>query len=71
MREMVTFIDMSRREQSMRLDRKVPSIEEFWEYRLGTSAVRIALAINEYVRRNHQVLRTGYIHQISPSPRLI
>ena len=33
----------------MRSNRKVPSIDEFWEYRFGSSAVYVALAINEYL----------------------
>lgn len=49
MKEITTFVEMSRREQVMRLNRKVPSIDEFWEYRLGSSAVCVTLAINEYV----------------------
>jgi len=47
LKEITTFVEMSQCEQSMRLDRKVPSIDEFWGYRLGSSAVCVTLAINE------------------------
>ena len=47
--EMTVFIDMSEREQRLRLGTTLPSIEEFWKYRLGSSAVAVCLALNEYV----------------------
>ena len=40
-------INLSQREHSIRLDHTIPSIEEYWEYRLGSSAMNIVLAINE------------------------
>lgn len=40
---------MSEKEQRLRLTGAVPSIEEFWEYRMGSSAVFVTLAVNEYV----------------------
>ncbi|KAI4250167.1 MAG: hypothetical protein L6R40_000339 [Gallowayella cf. fulva] len=48
MKEFTTFVKMSQCEQSIRLSGKVPSIDEFWQYRLGTSAVYTCLAINEF-----------------------
>lgn len=41
------FIRMSRQEQRIRLDGKLPSLEGFWSYRLGSSAVHVTLAVNE------------------------
>lgn len=40
-------MEMSEREQRLRLDDVVPSAEEFWGYRLGSSAVGVTLAVNE------------------------
>ncbi len=42
-------MDMTEREQLLRLKGAVPSVEEFMEYRLGSSAVNVTLAINESV----------------------
>jgi hypothetical protein len=42
------FMEMSEQEQRMRLDGAIPSVEEFWRYRLGCSAVPVCLAVNEY-----------------------
>jgi Terpene synthase family 2, C-terminal metal binding len=46
---MKTFMEMSEEEQRLRLSGTIPSVEEFWEYRLGSSAVCVTLAVNEYV----------------------
>jgi len=46
---MKTFMDMTEREQLLRVKGAVPSVEEFMEYRLGSSAVNVTLAINESV----------------------
>ena len=48
-REVETFMNASEREQRVRLSGGLPSVEEFWEYRLGSSAVGVCLAVNEYV----------------------
>ena len=40
-------MEMSEREQRLRMTDALPSIEEFWEYRLGCSAVNVVLAVNE------------------------
>lgn len=45
------FLEMSQREQVIRL-RGVPTMEEFWSYRLGSSAVYVTLAVNEYAWDN-------------------
>jgi hypothetical protein len=42
------FMEMSEQEQRMRLNGSIPSVEEFWRYRLGCSAVPVCLAVNEY-----------------------
>ena len=42
------FMRMSEHEQRLRLSGTVPSVEDFWRYRLGSSAVPVCLAFNEY-----------------------
>ena len=44
---MSNFTDMTKQEQRFRIAATVPSIEEYFEYRLGSSAVGIMLAVNE------------------------
>lgn len=44
---MKIFMDTTEHEQRLRMTASVPSVEEYLEYRLGTSAVGIMLAINE------------------------
>ena len=46
-KEMKLFIEMSEREQRFRLGGTLPSIDEYWTYRLGSSAVGVCFAINE------------------------
>lgn len=41
------FLEMSQREQVLRLRGRLLSLEEFWSYRLGSSAVYITIAVNE------------------------
>lgn len=41
------FMDKSETEQALRLKEDLVTVEEFSRYRLGTSAVRVVLAINE------------------------
>ena len=41
------FLDMTQQEQNLRLRGTLPSLEEFWSYRLGSSAVHVMIAINE------------------------
>jgi hypothetical protein len=46
--EMKEFMKQSEQEQHIRLNNdRLPSVAEFWNYRLGASAVFICLAINE------------------------
>ena len=47
MKCMEEFFDMSQKEQSLRLKGIIPSLEEFWSYRLGSSAVHVTTAMNE------------------------
>ncbi len=47
MDHMEHFLDMSRREQILQLQGTLPSLEEYWSYRLGTSAVDVTTAVNE------------------------
>ena len=47
--EMEVFMNMTEREQRLRMNGAVPSVEEYWEYRLGSSAVSVTLAVNESV----------------------
>ena len=47
MDHMEDFLEMSRTEQVLRLRGKLPSMEEFWSYRLGSSAVHVMLAVDE------------------------
>ena len=42
-------MDMTEREQQLRMNGAVPSLKEYWEYRLGSSAVSVTLAVNESV----------------------
>ncbi|KAI9725876.1 MAG: hypothetical protein M1828_002505 [Chrysothrix sp. TS-e1954] len=51
-KEMTTFMQMSEKEQRLRLSGTLPSIKEFWKYRLGSSAVAVCLSVNEYVVAN-------------------
>jgi hypothetical protein len=48
--EIERYIRMTEQEQRLRLNSgRLPTVEEFWGYRLGASAVFIMLAVNEYV----------------------
>ncbi|KAL8920047.1 MAG: hypothetical protein Q9172_004677 [Xanthocarpia lactea] len=53
---------MSRLEQALRLRGTIPTVEEFWSYRLGSSAVHITLAMNEFAF-NNKSLPTSVIEQ--------
>ena len=48
LREIQYFMNKSEIEQRHALSGHVVSFEEYWEFRMGTSAVRVALAVNEY-----------------------
>lgn len=45
--EIGRFIEMTKTEQMLRLRGTLPSLEEFWSYRLGSSAVLVVIAMNE------------------------
>lgn len=44
---MIQFLAHSQVEQEIRLRVQVPTIEEYWTFRMGTSAVGIAVAAVE------------------------
>jgi hypothetical protein len=46
--EMQFCMNMSEQEQRLRLSGAIPSLDEFWRYRLGISAVTVCLALNEF-----------------------
>ena len=48
MSEFAFFMEKSEVEQRVRLQAQIVTIEDFWQYRLGTSAVRVVLCLNEY-----------------------
>ena len=41
------FLDMSRQEQMLQVRGRLLSLEEFWSYRPGSSAVHVVVAVNE------------------------
>jgi len=43
------YIGTTETEQKFHLDGIIPSLEEYWEVRMGTSAVAACLAVIEYV----------------------
>jgi hypothetical protein len=45
--EMTRFLEHSKQEQQIRLSGRIPSIDEYWHFRMGTSAVGIAVAALE------------------------
>ena len=49
MNEIDFFMDKSEVEHRLRMSEHVVSLEEYWHYRLGTSAVRVVLAVSELV----------------------
>ena len=44
MKEIEFFLEMSEQEQRVRLAQKVPTLEEYWRIRIGTSAVGVMIA---------------------------
>ncbi|KAI4244340.1 MAG: hypothetical protein L6R40_003066 [Gallowayella cf. fulva] len=48
MEEMRFFVDMTDVEQQVQMSMKLPSLEEYRQRRMGSSAVRMCLAITEY-----------------------
>jgi hypothetical protein len=47
MAEMIFFMEMSDVEQRRRLNVEIPTIEEYWTCRLGTSAVGVTTVMFE------------------------
>ncbi|KAF6228249.1 hypothetical protein HO133_007979 [Letharia lupina] len=52
MNYMEDFLEMSQQEQMLRLRGTLPSLEEFWLYRPGSSAVHVTIALNEFAWDN-------------------
>ena len=50
--EVARFLQKSQKEQELRLANRVPTLAEYWDYRLGSSAVFISLAVDEYSSRS-------------------
>ena len=48
MSELLFFMKNSEVEQRLHFQTHMVSIEDFWAFRLGTSAVRVVLCLNEY-----------------------
>ena len=48
MAELAFFMDKSEVEQRLRLQNQRVTIEEYWQYKLGTSAIRVVLCLNDY-----------------------
>jgi hypothetical protein len=46
--EMRFFMNMSGQEQQLRLSGTIPSIDQFWSYRLGSSAIPVCISLNEF-----------------------
>jgi hypothetical protein len=42
-------MDMYQVEQQLRLNERIPPFEEYWNYREGSSCIRMAVALIEYV----------------------
>ncbi|TAQ83097.1 hypothetical protein B7494_g8579 [Chlorociboria aeruginascens] len=49
--EISMFMRMSKREQDIRLQGKLPSLDQYWEFRMGTSAVYIGVSMGEFANR--------------------
>ncbi|KAF7621285.1 hypothetical protein AFLA_011588 [Aspergillus flavus NRRL3357] len=52
LREMSLFMVTSHMEQKAKLEGHIPSLEEYWRVRMGTSAVGVICAVNEYSLRS-------------------
>lgn len=48
LKELRFFIDMTEEEQRLQMTHHLPTVEEYSRRRMGSSAVRVCLAINEY-----------------------
>jgi hypothetical protein len=56
--EVRRFVEMTQREQEIRLSGRIPSVGEYWEYRMGTSAVGTLMGLIEYVAGHLRKPRT-------------
>ena len=45
---MVQFLAKSQHEQEIRLSGRIPTVAEYWSFRMGTSAVGVGVAALEY-----------------------
>ncbi|KAF2110741.1 isoprenoid synthase domain-containing protein [Lophiotrema nucula] len=59
-RELEFDITMAEKEQRLRLSQQVPTLEEFWQYRLGASAVYLCLVFQEFSRESTQFPMSFY-----------
>ena len=48
LKEIVQFLAGSQREQEVRLSGRIPTVDEYWAFRVGTSAVGVGVAALEY-----------------------
>lgn len=62
--EMKFYISTTETEQKFHLDGRIPSLEEYWSVRMGTSAVGACLAVIEYV----QITFWSRTHTVSGLP---
>ncbi len=56
MQEIEVFVNMSELEQRVQLSGQLPSVESYQRRRMGTSAVGVCLAIQEWVSLPHSRL---------------
>jgi hypothetical protein len=47
MHELTRFLEHTKQEQRFRLLNQIPSVEEYWSFRMGSSAVGLVLAVQE------------------------
>jgi hypothetical protein len=47
MHELTRFLEHTKREQRFRLLNQIPSVEEYWSFRMGSGAVGLVIAVQE------------------------
>jgi hypothetical protein len=47
MSELTRFVEYTKREQEFRVRQEIPSVSEYWSFRMGTSAVSLVVAVQE------------------------
>lgn len=57
------YLEMSENEQRTRLAGVIPSLEEFWQYRLGCSAVFVCLSFNEFAWPDMELPAEFYVDE--------